>query len=194
MSALVVVFPGRFQPFHRGHHGVYLALCQRFGADAVYLASSDRTGDAGGRPAPFSFAEKQKLIVKLFDVEPSRIVQVKSPYGPREILSHYDPATTAFVAVTGARDDGRLKSRYWRPYAPDVPLEPYPGRGYILTAPPAADDLSASTIRGVLGDPGLSRDAKIAAFNTWYPRWDEALFDELVARLTGATPPEPERA
>ena len=188
LSALVVVFAGRFQPFHRGHHGVYTALCARFGQDAVYLASSDRVGVAGGRPAPFTFDEKKRLITGLFGVPPARVVRVKSPYGPTEILSAYDPEQTAYIAVVGARDEGRLTSRYWRPYEPHAPLEPYPRCGYILTAPPAAADLSATEIRAALGDPGTTPSEKQSYFRATYPLWDEILFELMVARLRAQEP------
>ena len=185
LPALVVVFAGRFQPFHSGHHGVYTSLCARFGPDAVYLASAERRAESG-RPAPFSFEERHRQITGLFDVPSDRVVRVKSPYGPTEILSGHDPEQTSFVAVVGARDEGRLTSRYWRPFTEDGPREPYPRCGYILTAPPAADDLSATEIRAVLGDPALPRHNKEARFRAWYPRWDEALFEQMVERLQRA--------
>lgn len=187
MPAVVVVFAGRFQPFHAGHFGVYSALVERFGADAVYLASSDRAAGTTGRPAPLPFSDKKRLITGLFDVPADRVVQIKSPYAPREILAAYDPEQTAFVAVIGARDEGRLKSRYWEPFVEGAPLLPYPTRGYILTMPPRAADLSASQIRAALGDPSRPLEAREAAFRALYPRWDAEIFHLLIDRL-GAEP------
>ena len=51
----------------------------------------------------------------------------------------------------------------------------------VDVAPPAADDLSATEIRAVLGDPALPRHNKESRFRAWYPRWDEALFEQAAA-------------
>lgn len=181
---LAVVLSGRFQPFHRGHHAAFLHLQERFGPEQVWLASSDRGAEKPGRPAPFSFLEKQRIITGLFGVPAERVVQIKSPYAPAEVLAAQDRETTAYVAALGSRDADRLKSRYWAPFSPDEPLLPYPERGYVLVLPPMADDLSASQIRATLGSETLSAHAKETAFRAWYPRFDAQLFQLLTERLT----------
>ena len=40
---LVVVYPGRFQPFHRGHLSAYRWLCKKFGKENVWIATSNKT-------------------------------------------------------------------------------------------------------------------------------------------------------
>lgn len=179
-----VVLAGRFQPFHRGHHAAYRWLVDRFGAERVWLASSGRTEEGGGRPAPFGFEEKRRLITTLFAVPAERVVRIRSPYAPKEVLAALDPDSTSYVAAVGARDADRLKSRYWAPFPPDGPWEPYPRRGYVLVVPALEDDLSATAIRALLGDPALPLAEKEAAFRGWYPRWDADLFQLLVTRLT----------
>ncbi len=37
----VVVYGGRFQPFHAGHYKTYKHLCSVFGAKNVYIATSN---------------------------------------------------------------------------------------------------------------------------------------------------------
>lgn len=181
-TQLAVVYPGRFQPFHRGHFETWRHLVGRFGEDRVWIASAERAEGRPGRPAPLSFEERRRIAVALFDVPEARFVRVKSPYAPAEILSGLDAQDTALVAAVGARDAGRLKSRYWAPFSPEGPWEPYPGRGYALETPLQAGDLSASAIRELLASD-LPRAEKEAALLAWYPRFDPELFALLLARL-----------
>lgn len=187
-TRLAVVLAGRFQPFHRGHYEAWARLVSRFGAEQVWIATSDRRGDAGGRPAPFTFEEKRRILSTLFPVPAERVVLVKSPYRPVEVLASQDPERTAYVAAVGERDAGRLSSRYWAPFPEQGPWEPYPARGYVLLLPPQADDLSATRIREVLGDPGLDLEEKERAFRSWYPSFDRSIFELITSRLSGADP------
>ena len=40
---LVVLYPGRFQPFHLGHREVFQSLQGKFGRDSVFIATSNKT-------------------------------------------------------------------------------------------------------------------------------------------------------
>jgi len=48
----VVVYSGRFQPFHSGHYISYLKLARKFGKDNVYIGTSN---DTSGPKSPFNF-------------------------------------------------------------------------------------------------------------------------------------------
>ena len=55
----------------------------------------------------------------MFGIPKSKIVQVKNPYKPNEILSKFDEETTAFVTVVGEKDKNRLRmgpGRYFELY------------------------------------------------------------------------------
>ena len=52
---LLVIYPGRFQPFHKGHYAVYEFLTGKFGRNNVYIATSNKTD---GAKSPFTFSEK----------------------------------------------------------------------------------------------------------------------------------------
>lgn len=185
---LAVVFAGRFQPFHRGHFAAWRWLCARFGEQAVWLASSDRTGvgDGYNRPAPFSFAEKHQIATRLFSVPEDRLVCIKSPYRPVEILGALPPERTAFVAAVGARDADRLRSRYWVDDPGQGPRRSYRDQGYRLILPAFADDLSASAIRAAFSDPSADPEA---AFRALYPLFDPEIFALFVSRLGPGSPP-----
>ena len=53
----VVVYSGRFQPFHKGHYASYEKLVSKFGAENVYIGTSN---DQSGPKSPFSFKEKKE--------------------------------------------------------------------------------------------------------------------------------------
>ena len=52
---LVVLYPGRFQPFHLGHKDVFASLQNKFGRDNVFIATSNKTELP---KSPFNFSNK----------------------------------------------------------------------------------------------------------------------------------------
>ena len=52
---LVVIYGGRFQPFHKGHRAVYDYLVKNYGRDAVWITTSNKQELP---KSPFSFADK----------------------------------------------------------------------------------------------------------------------------------------
>ena len=80
---LLVIYPGRFQPFHKGHHKVYDWLTGKFGRNNVFIVTSNKTDP---EKSPFSFAEKN-YFMQLTGIPGDRIVQAVSPYNIKDILS-----------------------------------------------------------------------------------------------------------
>jgi len=122
----VVIYGGRFQPFHPGHYETYKHLVGRFGKDNVYIATSNKTD---GLKSPFNFKEKKQTITTLFNIPSSRVIQIRNPYAPKEILSKFPSDTTAFITVVGGKDRYRLKGKYFDPYHPDKIQKPYTETG-----------------------------------------------------------------
>ena len=174
---VAAVLSGRVQPWRH--------LVARFG-DA-WIATSARGGDRPGRPgrpAPFSFEEKREVIVTLFEIPASRVVCVKSPYAPREVLAQVPPEA-AYVAAMGDKDHDRLRiGKYFQWFDPDSPLLPYAERGYAYLCPDGGPGVTASDVRAALGDPTRSAADKERWFRAFYPRFDRGVFDLLVERLT----------
>ena len=73
---LVIIYPGRFHPFHIGHGKVYKYLKQKYRNAKVFISTSGKTD---GDRSPFTFEEKKKMMM-LAGVDSSVIVQSKSPY------------------------------------------------------------------------------------------------------------------
>ena len=53
----LVIYPGRFHPFHQGHMASYDWLTKQFGENNVYIASSSVQDPA---TSPFEFGDKVK--------------------------------------------------------------------------------------------------------------------------------------
>jgi hypothetical protein len=97
----VVIYPGRFHPFHRGHKASYDYLTKRYGTDNVFVVSSDKQDP---ETSPFSFADKMSMMTKL-GIPPGHIAQVKNPYQAQEIRSEIDdPENTVLIFAVSEKD------------------------------------------------------------------------------------------
>ena len=136
----VVIYPGRFHPFHKGHKSVYDALVKRFGKNRVYIATSNKVDPP---KSPFTFDEKRAMMA-LTGVDPSRVVQVKNPYQATEITDNYDPQNTIALFAVSDKDmaeDPRFSFKprkdgqqsYYQPASKD--MQSLDTHGYIVTVP-----------------------------------------------------------
>lgn len=99
---LVVLYPGRFQPFHLGHKEVFASLQNKFGRDSVFIATSNKTELP---KSPFNFSDKT-VFMNAAGVPSDRILEVASPY---KLPEQFKPENTIFIVAVGAPDRDRLK-------------------------------------------------------------------------------------
>lgn len=144
---LLVIYPGRFQPFHKGHAQVFEFLTSKFGRNNVYIATSNKTDNL---KSPFTFAEKA-YFMQLTGVPADRIVQATQPYQIENILSsgHIqvdNPANTVVIFAVSAKDmaeDPRFSfapkkdgsDPYFQPLKNIKETESMQKHGYIMTVP-----------------------------------------------------------
>jgi hypothetical protein len=159
----VVVYAGRFQPFHKGHYLTYSHLVKQFGKDNVYIGTSNKTDNI---KSPFKFNEKKMIMTKMFGVPSSKIVQIKNPYAPKEIIGKFDKDKTAFITVVGEKDRYRLKGKYFEPYHPDKIQQGYEEKGYVYVAPAQGGGISGTEVRKLLSFG--SDDSKKKGFKKAY--------------------------
>ena len=198
----LVIYPGRFHPFHLGHMASYDWLTKKFGENSVYIASSSvRVPET----SPFSFSDKVAMMTKL-GVPSSHIVNVKNPYQATEItssLSDQERANTVLVFAVSAKDAERFNfapkkdgsASYLQPM-PDneKDLQPMTQHGYVVVTPTVnfrvrgADANSASEVRKMYIDGNDSdRDQIITdLYGTYYPELRD-IFDQ---RLGADAPQE----
>jgi hypothetical protein len=159
----IVIYPGRFQPGHKGHKSSYDYLANKFGAENVYVATSDVTAPVTN---PFSFADKVQMLTKL-GIPSSHIVQVRNPYQAQEITKDIpDPDNTALVFAVSEKDMGETprfkfgvkkngEPSYMQPYPKDGKVKPLTKHAYVMVTPTTTfkvrgvDASSATAIRNM---------------------------------------------
>jgi cytidyltransferase-like protein len=145
----IVIYGGRFHPFHKGHRSVYEALTKKFGDENVYVVSSGKQAPVS---SPFSFEEKKKMM-ELLGIPGDKIVEVKNPYMPREITDHVDPDQTAIVFAVSEKDAERFSfapkkdgsPSYMQPLSKK--LKPLSQHGYVYLLPTLDFSLGGRSVR-----------------------------------------------
>ena len=179
MDKVVVVYSGRFQPFHKGHYATYDNLVRKFGKDSVYIGTSNVTDS---KKSPFNFKEKKAIMMQMFGIPSSKIVNIKNPYAPEEILNKYDSDTTGLIVVVGEKDENRLSGKYFTPYKGKVE-QGYLDKGYVYASPATANPISGTDVRYWLS-AGSSEERK-KNFTKAYPKFDSQIFKLITLKLKG---------
>lgn len=175
----VAVYPGRFHVFHRGHQAVYDHLVKQFGAENVYVATSEKHDE---KDSPFHYADKISMMTKM-GVPPGRIVKVVNPYKIDEISRtlQLDPNTDSLVYALGAKDAQRFKftaDSMLQPYDAGKKMKPVGKHAYIMTVPTATFN--------VMGQPVQSA----SAIRKMYIDGNDNDRNQIIADLYGSPDPE----
>ena len=141
--ATLVIYPGRFQPWHKGHKAVYDFLVKKFGLANVFVASSNKVEPPR---SPFNFSDKTQFM-NLTGVTSDHIVETRDPYKALEIVEKYEPTTTRLIFAVSEKDmatDPRFKfgskkdgsPTYFQPMPTDTnTMVSLSQHGYIMTVP-----------------------------------------------------------
>ena len=173
----IVVYAGRFQPFHKGHYAAYSKLVSKFGRNNVYIGTSD---DTSGPKSPFNFNEKKHIATTMFGIPANRFIQIKNPYKPVEILKGFDGQTTQYIAAVGEKDATRLQGKYFKAYNGKAGYG-YDEIGYVYPVPAEKDPISGTDVRNYLGGDDMEK-AK-AFFLKAYPKFDKKIFDMITDKI-----------
>jgi len=197
---LVVIYPGRFHPFHKGHAGVYNTLVSQYGATAdVWLATSDKQEPG---KSPFSFEEKRKMIATT-GINPQAVVKTNSPYQAEEITSKYDLNNTVVLYAVSEKDmaeDPRFNfptkgpnlkkdlqpahMQQWNGWDSAKPLADH---SYVTTVPTITFNVmgepaqSATEIRQRF--PNLSRDQQKTFINDLFGNYSDSVLNIMRNKL-----------
>ena len=139
----LVIYPGRFQPWHKGHKAVYDYLVKNFGSDNVFVATTNKVDPPR---SPFTFSEKVQFM-NLTGISADSIVETRDPYKALEVVQNYDPNTTRLIFAVSEKDmseDPRFSFKtkkdgspsYFQPMPNDASdMVPLKQHGYIMTVP-----------------------------------------------------------
>jgi len=174
---VVVVYSGRFQPFHKGHYATYDHLVKKFGKNNVYIGTSNVTDS---KKSPFNFKEKKVIMTQMFGIPSNKIVNIKNPYAPEEILNKFDSDTTGFITVVGEKDASRLSGKYFKPYKGKIDTG-YLDRGYVYAAPAQPNPISGTDVRYWLSSGSEAERKK--NFTKAYPKFDDQIFKIITLKL-----------
>jgi len=175
----VVVYAGRFQPFHKGHYATYSHLVKKFGKNNVYIGTSNKTDND---KSPFNFKEKVMIMTTMFGIPKNQIVEVKNPYVPTEVLKKFNKDTTAFITVVGKKDASRLGGKFFTPYKDGIDFEGYEDRGYVYIAPEGGGGVSGTEVRRGLST-GSEEDKKKFFSKRAYPKFNQKIFNFITNTL-----------
>lgn len=174
---VVVVYVGRFQPMHKGHHQVYEHLVKKFGKKNVFIGTSNKVQ----RPkSPFNFKEKREIMTTMFGIPRNKIVEVKNPYAPTEVLKKFNEEETAFVTVVGKKDATRLGGKYFDKWD-GKPTHGYKEKGYIYVSP-AFGSISGTETRNGLS-VGSEEQKKSFFKDRAYGKYNEKIFRMIADKL-----------
>ena len=161
LEKTVVIYPGRFHPFHKGHASVYNKLKKKFPSADVFISTSGKTNDDN---SPFEFEEKKKMIQSA-GIDPNFVEMTKNPYLANEITEKYNLDKVKIIFAVSEKDMQGEKPRfkfglkkdgtpsYFQPYNDNTKMEIGSKHGYIATLPTmdfsilGKDIRSASEIR-----------------------------------------------
>jgi hypothetical protein len=197
INKVIAVYPGRFQPMGKHHAATFLWLQKQFGANNTYIVTSDKVELP---KSPLNFKEK-KAVIDMYGFG-NKTIKVKNPYKAEELLSKFDPNTTAVVFMVGEKDMkedarfkvGKLKSgadSYFQNYNDSKDnLQGYDKHGYLITAPhislnvPGYGEMSGTKIRQALGDPKLPKEKKKKVFEKIFGWYSEKLANYIIDKFT----------
>lgn len=139
MKELVIIFPGRFQPFGAHHKAVYDFLELKFGSGRVFLTSSNKVNTTD---CPLNFEQKQKIAIHR-GVPSNKFIYAASPYKPDELRSYFNPTSSVLIFVLGEKDKDRFSflkkdgtPSYFQPYTDDInSLDSFDKHAYVFIAP-----------------------------------------------------------
>ena len=105
---VLVVYPGRFQPFTKNHAQVYNHLKNEFPHAQVYIATTDKVEHPR---SPFNFEQKLEMILAS-GVDPSMVVKTADPYKVPELVNKYDKTMTVLIFAVGEKDMNGPTARF----------------------------------------------------------------------------------
>jgi hypothetical protein len=137
---IVVTYPGRFQPFHKGHAQVFANLQRKFGNENVFIVTGNKTDAI---KSPFNFSDKVRFMHAM-GIPDHNIIETDKVYDlPAQFQDIRDQLV--FITVVGAPDAKRLNPGSIKKDGSPSYFQPMPGEarelqtadkhGYVIVEP-----------------------------------------------------------
>jgi hypothetical protein len=193
---IIGVYPGRYQPPHKGHLAAFNYLKKVIGPNNTFVATSDKVELP---KSPLNFQDKQDIWAK--HGVTNNVIKTKNPYTPIEILQKFNKDNTAVVFGVGEKDmegDPRFSFKTKKDGSPSYfqlyrgnenNLRPYGEHGYILVIPTEVcrvdgKQVSGTNVRDALGGSRYTDEQKKSFFKWVFGWFDDALFTQLKDKLS----------
>ena len=189
----VVIYGGKFQPFHKGHFEIYQKLCKEFGQQNVFISTRDldksklRQKDYRENHI-FTFDEKVLIMTQLFHIPEKQIIKVaRTPYLPSWKEIPVEGSNYAFITIAGEKDADRFKrlsnaEMKVEPYKKGKKLHSCLDHKYYYHVGNEKAFLSATTVRNFFREQHDVDDQK-EFFVEAFGKFNKQIFDLVVARI-----------
>lgn len=189
----VVIYGGKFQPFHRGHAEIYQKLCKEFGQQNVFIFTRDLDKSKLRQKAYrenhiFTFDEKVEIMTKLFHIPEKQIVKCTgTPYLPSWKEIPVEGSNYALITIAGEKDIDRFKrmsnnEMKFEAYKPGKKLQSCLTHKYYYHVANEKAFLSATTVRNYFREQHDLDDQK-EFFIEAFGKFNKQIFDMVTKRI-----------
>lgn len=188
----VVIYGGKFQPFHSGHYEIYEKLVDEFGKDNVFISTADINTaklkqKAYSENHIFTFDEKAKIMETMFNIPAKQIIKAsRTPYLPSWKEIPVEGSNYAYITVCGMKDKDRFdrlgnENMVFEQYEPGMQLQSCLDHKYYYIVENEKINLSATEVRNYFREH--DEQEKIEFFKDIYGKFDKEIFDLVNNRI-----------
>jgi len=188
----VVIYGGKFQPFHSGHYEIYEKLVDEFGKDNVFISTSDINKSKLKQKSYsenhiFTFDEKAKIMEIMFNIPAKQIIKAsRIPYLPSWREIPVEGSNYAYITVCGMKDKDRFDNlgnehMVFEQYKPGMKLQSCLDHKYYYIVENEKINLSATEVRNYFREH--NEQQKIEFFKDIYGKFNQEIFDLVNNRI-----------
>ena len=188
----VVIYGGKFQPFHSGHYEIYEKLVDEFGKDNVFISTADINKaklkqKAYSENHIFTFDEKAKIMETMFNIPAKQIIKAgRTPYLPSWKEIPVEGSNYAYITVCGMKDKDRFdrlgnENMVFEQYKPGMKLQSCLDHKYYYIVENEKINLSATEVRNYFREHNERQ--KIEFFKDIYGKFNQEIFDLVNNRI-----------
>lgn len=189
----VVIYGGKFQPFHAGHNEIYEKLCKEFGAENVFISTQDLNTSKLKQKAYtdnhiFTFDEKVEIMTTMFHIPAKQIIKVaRTPYLPSWREIPVDGDDYALITIAGQKDIERFahmgaSTMILQEYVPNEELQSCLTHKYFYHVDNTKVHLSATEVRNFFRS-GATDEEKRKFFKTAFGGWNPKIYEMVNKRI-----------